>query len=155
MARNTQKEIDNAKRNAQIITLRYLGKSFEQIAREMGFNDRGNAYRAYKKAMENNVIEAPEEIRAIEIQRLDRMTETLMEQLENGNFKIIPYLLHVMDRRAKLLGLDTPIRIQQEITTWEGGDSIDRAVKELTDLLGKNNTSSQSALDVGENTSSA
>jgi hypothetical protein len=43
-----------------------------------------------------------------------------------------------MERRAKLTGLDMPIKIEQDVTTWTGGDTIDRAVRDLAALLTRN-----------------
>jgi hypothetical protein len=52
-----------------------------------------------------------------------------------GDTRAILTIIRLMERRAKLLGLDKPIKIEQEITTWDGNDTIDRAVRELAALL--------------------
>jgi hypothetical protein len=67
-----------------------------------------------------------------------------------GDNASINTIVRLMERRARLLGLDTPIKIQQDITTWTGDDSIDRAVRDLAALLTANDENSSGASDVGE-----
>jgi hypothetical protein len=59
-----------------------------------------------------------------------------------GDNSAIATVLRIMERRAKLLGLDMPVKIAQDVTVWDGGDSIDRAVRELAELLRENSADS-------------
>ena len=155
MARNIQKQIDNAKRDAEVVRLRYLGHTFDAIAQIMGYSSRCAAYKAFQRGMEHIQVEVPQEARLIELRRLDKMTEKMMELLEAGDLSVIPELLKSMERRTKYLALDAPTKIQQEVITWEGGESIDRAVKELTALLSTNDSNSQSKSAMARDTGSA
>jgi hypothetical protein len=62
----------------------------------------------------------------------------------NGDNTSITTILRIMERRARLLGLDMPVKIAQDVTVWEGGESIDRAVRDLADLLRQNAATSPS-----------
>jgi len=153
-AKITQEELKI--KEARAVTLRHeYAMTYEAIAQELGYTSVSGAYKAYQNGLKNLVVEKPEEARMADLRRLDTAIELLMAHLKEGNIKVIEPLLRVMERRSKFLGLDTPIKIQQEVTTWEGGDSIDRAVRELADLLAKNSASSESAITVGADTSEA
>jgi hypothetical protein len=70
-----------------------------------------------------------------------------------GDTRAILTIIRLMERRAKLLGLDRPIKIEQEITTWVGDDSIDRAVRELAALLTRDDADSTGASAMAESVS--
>lgn len=136
-------------RDAQVVLMRHdNGYTFERIAQEMGYASPGGAYEAYKRGVARAVVDTPKEAKMADLRRIDKIIEALMTELQNGNLKVIDPLLRTLDRKSKYLGLDTPIRIQQEVTTWEGGDTIDRAVQDLANLLRANaeNSASESAV---------
>ena len=140
-------------KEARAVTLRHeYGMTYEAIAQELGYTSVSGAYKAYQNGIKNLVVEKPEEARMADLRRLDTAIELLMARLKEGDIKVIEPLLRVMERRSKFLGLDTPIKIQQDVTTWEGGDSIDRAVRELAALLQSNDPNSQSAIGMGADT---
>lgn len=152
-AKITQAELEM--KEARAVTLRHdYGMTYEAIAKELGYAGVNGAYEAYKRGLARIVVEEPNEARLADLKRLDKAIELLMKHLENGNLKVIDPLIRVIERRSKFLGLDTPIKIQQEVTTWEGGDSIDRAIRELTALLPENTQHSQGKSSVAGNTGS-
>ena len=51
-----------------------------------------------------------------------------------GDIPAVNALLKIMERRAKLLGLDQPFKQQIEVTTYDG-DTIDSEVRRLAELL--------------------
>ena len=91
-----------------------------------------------------------DELREAELDRVDRLQLALWPKAMKGDNASINTIIRLMERRARLLGLDTPIKIQQDITTWTGDDSIDRAVRDLAALLTANDENSSGASDVGE-----
>jgi hypothetical protein len=70
-----------------------------------------------------------------------------------GDTRAILTIVRLMERRAKLTGLDMPIKIEQDITTWNGGDSIDRAVRDLAALLTSNDATGASESPMAEHIS--
>lgn len=50
-------------------------------------------------------------LRNQELLRLDRMATTLWSRIDNGDVKAISAMLSIMDRRAKLTGIDAPVKI--------------------------------------------
>ncbi|GAA3371255.1 hypothetical protein GCM10020367_21180 [Streptomyces sannanensis] len=64
--------------------------------------------------------EEVEELRSVEAERLDRLWFVAYKQaVRDGNLAAIDRALRIMERRAKLLGLDQPART--EVTGAEGG----------------------------------
>lgn len=118
------------------IELRRAGYTFDEIARNLGYKTPQGAYLAYHRALKRTLIKAgTEEARATEIDRLDRLQRGIWATAVAGNPQAVSAVLKLMDRRAKLLGLDAPTKIQQEVTVYEGGSDIDREVQRLAELL--------------------
>ena len=72
-----------------------------------------------------------EKLRDLELQRCDKMTLALWPKLRAGDEKAARALVAVMDRRAKLLGLDVPQK--HELTGADGGPLISRIERVITD----------------------
>ena len=70
------------------------------------------------EAVKENVDNA-EQLRAMEIERLDRMMLVIQTQVNNGNLGAIDRAIRISEQRSKLLGLFMPVK--QEITGKDGG----------------------------------
>ena len=79
-----------------------------------------------------------DELREQELDRIDRLQLALWPKAMKGDNASVNTIVRLMERRARLLGLDTPIKIQQDVVNWDGNESIDRAVRELAALLTAN-----------------
>ena len=111
------------------LRLRSLGFSYQAIADQMGVT-KATAYNRCQRALAAIPAEAVYEFRRLEGQRLDLLLEKAMDKALSGEKSAlfaIDRVLSIMDRRAKLMGLDAPIRtevitldyIQQEIARLE------------------------------------
>lgn len=76
-----------------------------------------------------------DEVRTLELERLDKFLLALWDKIEQGDPIAIDRGLKIMDRRAKYLGLDAPVKQQVEVTTYEGGSELDREVARLAQIL--------------------
>jgi hypothetical protein len=123
----------------RVLELRRVGLTWVRIAEEVGYADHTGAYAAYKRAIKRTQQQPADELREQEIDRLDRLQVAVWPSAMKGDTRAIMTIIRLMERRAKLLGLDKPIKIEQEITTWDGNDTIDRAVRELAALLTADN----------------
>jgi hypothetical protein len=55
--------------------------------------------------------------------RSDRSTTTSgVVGCYEGDNQAINTICRLMERRARLLGLDMPVKIEQDVTHWEGGE---------------------------------
>lgn len=112
--------IAQAEKEARIIELRRTGATWELIAKATGYANASGAHKAYQKALGKIVEPKIEELRATEIDRLDRLQFAIWERAKEGDIKAIDAVLRILDRRVRILGLDAPSKIQAEIVTYDG-----------------------------------
>ena len=98
-------------RAKQALELRKGGASFPEIARALGYSAAAGAYQAVMSALRKTLKEPAEEVRTLEVARLDAMLLALWAQVKQGNQGAIDKALKVEERRAKLLGLDAPNKV--------------------------------------------
>lgn len=122
-------------KEVRVLELRRVGLTWQRIAEEVGYADHTGAYAAYKRAIKRTMQQPADELRAQELDRIDRLQVAIWPNAMKGDTRAILTIVRLMERRAKLTGLDMPIKIEQDVTTWTGGDSIDRAVRDLAALL--------------------
>jgi len=150
---NAVPEPEQIDRELRVLELRRMGYTWQKIADSVGYADHTGAYAAYKRAMKRTLQQPADELRSQEVDRIDNLQLILWDQAITGDVKAIMAIIKLMERRAKLLGLDAPVRIEQEVTTWTGEDSIDRAVKDLAALLQANDADSTGESAMAEPTS--
>ncbi|GAA0402844.1 hypothetical protein GCM10009530_63520 [Microbispora corallina] len=122
-----------ARRDAEACELRAQGLTYQQIADELGLSSKGQAYEAVQRALRDIVQEPADEVRQLELLRLDELarrarTVMLAKHLvvDKGTvviwegapliddapvLQVIDRLLKIQERRARLLGLDAPQRV--------------------------------------------
>ncbi len=129
-----QAELDARLRESKVFELRIQGFTFEQIAVEVGYQGASGAWQAYKRAKESFIFESVEEVRQLELMRLDEMMFALWDRAISGDLPAASCVLKIMDRRAKLLGLDKPEKI--EVNKWDfNGADLDEEVQKLVIMM--------------------
>lgn len=96
----------------QALELRRLGLGYREIATQLEIG-RTQAHRLVTAALAESreqVAEAVHTIRAEEVSRLDGMMRGLWPDARKGHLGAIDRVLKIMERRAKLLGLDAPAK---------------------------------------------
>ena len=117
------------------LELRKRGWTFERIADELDYAGPGGAYQAVMNALKATFREPVEEMRRLESARLDEMQEKISVNVGPGKddgLPVVDRVLRIMDRRAKLLGLDMPSEQKIEVTQ-KGPLVIVRKSKEVED----------------------
>jgi hypothetical protein len=87
------------------LDLRKGGKSYGEIAELMGVK-RVRAYRLVKAALLKIIKEPAEDVLQLELERLDQLLEAVWFKALSSDPLAINSALRIMERRAKLLGLD-------------------------------------------------
>lgn len=105
-------KITQAERQARALELRKAGATYDHIARQLGYANRGNAYRDVTDAIRAITAEPAKDVLRLELERLDAMLMGLWAAARTGNQGAVDRVVRLMDRRAKYLGLD-----QQDTTT--------------------------------------
>jgi hypothetical protein len=146
---------DTARRDAEAAQLRACGASYQHIADQLNFANRSAARKAVQRALADTVREPAEEVRQIQLAQLDRLTREALKVLERTHIHVsqgrvvksddgvpleddapvlnaIDRLLKIQERRAKLLGLDAPSKV--EVLSL---DAIDAEISRLSAELGR------------------
>jgi F420-dependent methylenetetrahydromethanopterin dehydrogenase len=108
-----KQEISGVETRDKCLSLRRLGMSYAEVAKQVGLS-RGGAYKAVQHALDEiraSYRETAAEVLELELDRLDEMTRALSNKVGYGDPQAVTAALRVMDRRAKLLGLDAPTKI--------------------------------------------
>ena len=100
------------------LELRRMGRGYVDIASTIGIS-KSQAHRLVKQGLADaraQVEANANELKVEEISRLDAMLGGLWAGARSGNVAAVDRVLKIMERRAKLLGLDAPVR-----TSIQGG----------------------------------
>lgn len=101
-------------REARAILLRKAGANYTQIASQLDIT-RGAAYKAVKRALGRVIKECnedAEDVRQLELARLDEMLFGIWPVAKGGDLKAIETVLKIEKRRAELLGIDAPVKME-------------------------------------------
>jgi len=129
MARYERTE-EQANLDTEALTLRSRGYKYQQIADQMGCS-KPTAYARVQRALAAIPAEAVEEYRKLEGDRLDTLLNIAMYEAQTRkSMYAIDRVLSIMERRAKLMGLDAPVRQQVETITYDGS-TIEARVGEI------------------------
>jgi hypothetical protein len=112
-------------RHLQALELRKAGISYARIAEALGFNSPQAAWKAVNSALKKTVQEPADELRTLEVERLDAAAAAIYPSVKQGQYGAIDRWIKIMERRAKLLGLDAPTKT--DVTS--GGDKITVTIK--------------------------
>lgn len=157
------KTLESAERDREACRLRARGVTYQQIADQLGYGDASNARRAVKQCIEAVRAEGGRELKAIQRDQLDYLTRAVLAVLERQHLTITQSgkvvtmdgapiiddapvlaatdrLLRIMERRAKLEGMDAAER--REVLTL---DAIDAEIAALTAELGRDPASAPEA----------
>lgn len=145
--------LEDLERAEKIIELRRTGATWELIAKATGYANASGAYKAYQRITENMVVPKLEEYRAMELDLLDRLQLGIFERAKNGEYKAISTVLQISDRRAKILGLDAPTKIQAEVVTYDA-TILEQHTARIIELV-RQNREQTSALGGGDGESRA
>lgn len=143
-------DVELTLREIRAVQLRAAGAGFDQIATALGYANRSGAYKAVRRALQRWGSEAVEELRVLELARLDQITQKLWPQIlgapakDNGDGtqapprepdqKAMDLYLKVSGRRAKLLGLDMPITL--DLTAEGLNPEGERVVADFNQFVG-------------------
>jgi hypothetical protein len=102
--------VDSVEWHRRAVELRTQGRTYQQIADELGVSVGGAHVAVTRYLEETRAIsrEGAEEIRRLELDRLDRILSTIGPQAEGGDLAAVDRVLRLQERRAHLLGLDAP-----------------------------------------------
>jgi hypothetical protein len=115
----------------QLAALEYrkIGYTFAQIADALGYAGPQGAQAAVTTALMRVVREPAEHVLTLELERLDALFVKPFQNALNGDITALAGCLSIMTRKAKLLGLDAPARVEN---LGPGGYAIVTVVHDMT-----------------------
>jgi hypothetical protein len=119
-------------REIKALDLRKRGKSYNEIGIELGMTDAA-AYQMVMRVLEaydHDIRENVPCVRQIELKRLDQYIVALQKRINTGDPKAILVALKVSERRAKLMGLDAPLKVAATDTE---GNTIEKMADGVLD----------------------
>lgn len=97
-----------AEKKVAALQLRAAGETRDDIAEKLGVHP-VTAWKYIRDAIAELPREPAEEVRALELERLDAMQAALWPQALRGEVQAIDRVLKIMERRARYLGLDEQV----------------------------------------------
>ena len=129
-----ESEAEMRRRDARVYELRIQGNTFEQIASEVGYSGPSGAWQAHQRIKSEWIFESIEEARQLELMRLDELQVAVWDRAINGDLPAAHCVLKIMDRRAKLLGLDKPEKV--EVNKWDiNAEDLDAEVERIVNII--------------------
>jgi len=128
----------------QVVQYRQGGATFEQIAMKLGYADHSGARIAFKRAMERMRDDAlNNEMRELHRQRLEVALAAIWPEVTKGDLEAIKVMLKILERDAKLYGVDMPVKTELEVTAYDGNILRQRTreiVTAIRELRGQENS---------------
>lgn len=90
------------------------GLTFQEVADREGYASRGTVHRIVQQTLAQHEVEGIEELRALELARLDGIQAAFYEDALAGDIKAAEVVLKVIAARCRLLQLDRSGSIGQE-----------------------------------------
>ena len=93
-------------RRAHAIRLVTEGKTYQQVADQMGYSNRGTVHRLVRTALEAQTIDSVTELRQLESDRLDALLYSVWDRAMAGDLNAVRVATGVVMARVKLFRLD-------------------------------------------------
>jgi len=93
-----------AARRARAVELRTTGLTYDQIATELGYTNRGTVYHVVAEALKAQTAEAVVQLRTLEIERLDNLQLAVWQKAMDGDVPSAMAVVRVIMARCRLLG---------------------------------------------------
>jgi hypothetical protein len=95
------------------LDLRIRGLSYREIAKDIGISAAG-VHKAVRRALakvQGRLNESATAVLTLECERLDLMLQVVLDKALRGDLTAVAPALKIMERRARLLGLDAPTQV--------------------------------------------
>src|SRR6266567_7459425 len=119
--RTSIRDINGRERMNLALSLRKAGATLDSIALQCGYGSRSSAHKAIRRAMAELPRENAEELRELEVMRLDELLLSYWQRAKK-DINAAHLVLKIAEQRAKLLGLfatpesiETPYLLVQEL----------------------------------------
>lgn len=142
MGRQNRDIGETVEKERRALELATEGLTFEAIADALGYATASGAWRAVQRGLRRTVQPAADEYRRLELRRIDGLLCAIWPRAVGDadvppDYDAVDRVLKLMQRRAKLLGLDAPVKF-----------SIEKVVADVAEELGM--TSDETAATIAD-----
>lgn len=132
--------ITAAQRRERALELRKAGKSYSEIAADLGVTKQGVGKMLKRELtlLAESTQGMAAQYRQLELVRLDKLLAGIWDKAAGGDESAIDRALRIIAQRSKLLGLDMPIKVAPTDPTGENewsGKSDTELVSEFNQIL--------------------
>ncbi len=92
-------------RKARAVELATQGHTYQHIADELGYANRGTVHRLVQQTLQAHQADSVDQLRALEVARLDALQESLWEPAMAGDLRAVGQVVQIIVARSRLLGL--------------------------------------------------
>lgn len=141
VSKTPMEAVEMTDKQTQAVALARQGKSYDEIAAALGWKTRSGAYQAVQAVLGRADYAAADGLRnsqGLEIDYYNSQFRSRFDELwalgvpaTDAACKVLDRIVRLMERRARLFGLDAPIRVDATVS-----DATDKAIAELADQLG-------------------
>lgn len=112
MAGSNAPKVNYTERRQKVLELRKAGASLRAIAQALNVSHETirNDIQAVMEDLQKEAVAEAAQYKALELERLDALQTKLWGDAMRGHHGAVDRVLRVMERRAKLLGLDAPTK---------------------------------------------
>jgi len=125
-------------REIKVWQYRVAGATFDQIAKKLDYADESGARAAFKRYVNRTKDETlANEIRELHKERLEVALLAIWPAVERGDLDAIKVMLKILERDAKMFGIDTPVKTELEVTTYDGiylRESTERLIQRVLEI---------------------
>lgn len=126
--RANAKEFERAERKKNAVELRLAGASYRDIGNALGCST-VTAMNDCKEALAEIPMQQADEMRTVELSRLDRLQRAVWGKAIKGDLQAVDRAIKIIDRRAKLLGLDAPQQVQITANDVDLDATVDKMLR--------------------------
>ena len=117
LSKNAPARVRRFKRQEEALKLRIEGKTYREIGTALGVH-RTTAIRLVSSALASVGLEIAsnrEELRNLQAARLESLVAALWPKVQSGDVKAVNVMVNVLNRYARLFGLDAPKTIEATV----------------------------------------
>ena len=126
--KQTQRDYDRAERKKNALELRLAGASYRDIAQALEVSP-ATALQDCKEALADIPAQQADEMRTVELSRLDRLQRAVWPRAIKGDLQAVDRAIKIIDRRAKLFGLDAPQQVQITANDIDLDAAVDKMLR--------------------------
>jgi hypothetical protein len=110
------RRIEAVEKQQRALALRKAGRTWDEIARIVGYSNHSGAIAAVKSAMAKTLQEPADHYRALTLERLTEVIKVYWGDMLNHDLGATDRVLRAMSDMRQLLGLDAPIKEEVSVT---------------------------------------